>query len=278
MAAPCTCTVFQPRRADHAVPALRLQGQCPQHTPGAHVRTQAEAPDICPGLAGSAAPAHPMCPCQDPAEAPDIRPVRAAPVDTPEALAARLFRSDNRAVVPGTLHRITALRDRDCSVVGLTYRMGRAVAGAPHRLPASPPLIEPIMPSHHKVAVTCTQALNQYLIGLHTQHKAPCHDSLCRLCYLCLWLSLCLAEDDRGTASVRHRGGRAAAGRVGCVVGRRGPRQLIRRVCQLISAAAGPAWRRCAPRVKTCRLCLGWIQKMLGQPVVALCCACHAAQ
>ncbi|KAK9834996.1 hypothetical protein WJX81_003102 [Elliptochloris bilobata] len=46
-----------------------------------------------------------------------------------EALAARVFRADNRAGVAGTLHRISAIRDRDRSIVGLTYRCGRSVPG-----------------------------------------------------------------------------------------------------------------------------------------------------
>jgi hypothetical protein len=41
------------------------------------------------------------------------------------------FGSDNRAGVPGTLHRISALRERDSGeVLGLTYRVGRAVLGS----------------------------------------------------------------------------------------------------------------------------------------------------
>jgi len=39
------------------------------------------------------------------------------------------FGSDNRAGIPGTLHRISALRSRKGSVVGLTCRVGRAVSG-----------------------------------------------------------------------------------------------------------------------------------------------------
>jgi hypothetical protein len=40
------------------------------------------------------------------------------------------FGSDNRAGVPGTLHRISTMRDRDTgAVLGLTYRVGRAVLG-----------------------------------------------------------------------------------------------------------------------------------------------------
>lgn len=41
------------------------------------------------------------------------------------------FGSDNRAGIGGTLHRISAMRDRDSGLVlGLTYRVGRAVTGA----------------------------------------------------------------------------------------------------------------------------------------------------
>ena len=47
-----------------------------------------------------------------------------------EALAEMLFRADNRAGVPGTLHRISAIRGRDRSVIGLTYRVGRSMPGA----------------------------------------------------------------------------------------------------------------------------------------------------
>lgn len=39
------------------------------------------------------------------------------------------FGSDNRAGIPGTLHRISALRSRSGAVVGLTCRVGRAVSG-----------------------------------------------------------------------------------------------------------------------------------------------------
>lgn len=39
------------------------------------------------------------------------------------------FGSDNRAGIPGTLHRISALRSRSGGVVGLTCRVGRAVSG-----------------------------------------------------------------------------------------------------------------------------------------------------
>ena len=39
------------------------------------------------------------------------------------------FGGDNRAGVEGTLHRISAIRNRKGSVVGLTCRVGRAVTG-----------------------------------------------------------------------------------------------------------------------------------------------------
>ncbi len=42
---------------------------------------------------------------------------------------ADLFYSDNRAGIPGTLHRISAMRDRGGGVQGLTYRVGRHVPG-----------------------------------------------------------------------------------------------------------------------------------------------------
>ncbi len=39
------------------------------------------------------------------------------------------FGGDNRAGVEGTLHRISAIRNRKGSIVGLTCRVGRAVTG-----------------------------------------------------------------------------------------------------------------------------------------------------
>ncbi|KAF6265309.1 hypothetical protein COO60DRAFT_1697878 [Scenedesmus sp. NREL 46B-D3] len=45
------------------------------------------------------------------------------------AAAVAPFGSDNRAGIAGTLHRISALRSRKGSVVGLTCRVGRAVSG-----------------------------------------------------------------------------------------------------------------------------------------------------
>lgn len=43
--------------------------------------------------------------------------------------AVGAFGGDNRAGVQGTLHRISALRNRKGTVVGLTCRVGRAVTG-----------------------------------------------------------------------------------------------------------------------------------------------------
>ncbi len=39
------------------------------------------------------------------------------------------FGSDNRAGIQGTLHRISAMRNRKGTIVGLTCRVGRAVTG-----------------------------------------------------------------------------------------------------------------------------------------------------
>lgn len=44
-------------------------------------------------------------------------------------MAVGHFGTDNRAGIPGTLHRISAMRNRKGSVVGLTCRVGRAVTG-----------------------------------------------------------------------------------------------------------------------------------------------------
>ena len=43
--------------------------------------------------------------------------------------AVGAFGGDNRAGVQGTLHRISAIRNRKGAVVGLTCRVGRAVTG-----------------------------------------------------------------------------------------------------------------------------------------------------
>lgn len=39
------------------------------------------------------------------------------------------FGDDNRAGIEGTLHRISAIRSRNGTVVGMTCRVGRAVRG-----------------------------------------------------------------------------------------------------------------------------------------------------
>lgn len=39
------------------------------------------------------------------------------------------FRSDNRMGLEGSLHRISAMKDRHGAVNGLTYRIGRHVQG-----------------------------------------------------------------------------------------------------------------------------------------------------
>jgi stage III sporulation protein SpoIIIAA len=40
-----------------------------------------------------------------------------------------LFYADNRTGIPGTLHRVSAMRGRDSRILGLTYRIGRHVPG-----------------------------------------------------------------------------------------------------------------------------------------------------
>ena len=59
--------------------------------------------------------------------------LRAAEVTFDELLATEAalaaFGGDNRAGIPGTLHRISAIRNRMGRIVGLTCRVGRAVTG-----------------------------------------------------------------------------------------------------------------------------------------------------
>ncbi|GAB4817299.1 hypothetical protein N2152v2_004345 [Parachlorella kessleri] len=43
--------------------------------------------------------------------------------------ATELFYGDNRTGIPGSLHRISAMRGREKEVLGLTYRIGRHVSG-----------------------------------------------------------------------------------------------------------------------------------------------------
>ncbi|KAL6785149.1 hypothetical protein ACKKBG_A02640 [Auxenochlorella protothecoides x Auxenochlorella symbiontica] len=56
------------------------------------------------------------------------RPVDRADLDRAMAAVGE-FGGDNRAGITGTLHRISAIRNRKGSVVGLTCRVGRAVTG-----------------------------------------------------------------------------------------------------------------------------------------------------
>ncbi|KAG1658883.1 hypothetical protein FOA52_000671 [Chlamydomonas sp. UWO 241] len=59
--------------------------------------------------------------------------LREAPVMADDLIAAEaavgLFGHDNRAGITGTLHRISAIRNRRGAVIGLTCRVGRAVSG-----------------------------------------------------------------------------------------------------------------------------------------------------
>ncbi len=50
-------------------------------------------------------------------------------VSLASAAVKTLFGSDNRTGVSGTLHRISAMRDKQGAVIGLTYRIGRHVPG-----------------------------------------------------------------------------------------------------------------------------------------------------
>jgi stage III sporulation protein SpoIIIAA len=56
------------------------------------------------------------------------QPVRREQLDHVVAAVGE-FSSDNRAGIEGTLHRISAMRNRQGHIVGLTLRVGRAVAG-----------------------------------------------------------------------------------------------------------------------------------------------------
>merc|ERR1711920_399896 len=60
-------------------------------------------------------------------------PLRDAPVTMEELKSAEKavgeFGGDNRAGIPFTIHRISALRNRKGVVIGLTCRVGRAVSG-----------------------------------------------------------------------------------------------------------------------------------------------------
>ena len=58
------------------------------------------------------------------------------------------FHEDNRMGLEGTLHRISAIRNRDAkrSIIGLTYRIGRHVPGQP---------VEYIVPDVDPAALQC---------------------------------------------------------------------------------------------------------------------------
>eukprot|EP01098_Paradermamoeba_levis_P006659 TRINITY_DN2765_c0_g1_i1.p1 TRINITY_DN2765_c0_g1~~TRINITY_DN2765_c0_g1_i1.p1 ORF type:complete len:413 (+),score=119.75 TRINITY_DN2765_c0_g1_i1:157-1395(+) len=68
----------------------------------------------------------------------DLLSLSVSPSDIEEAMdyllkgrrAESVFSTDNRAGLPGLLHRISATRDRMNSVVALTYRVGRFISGA----------------------------------------------------------------------------------------------------------------------------------------------------
>ncbi|TPX34359.1 hypothetical protein SmJEL517_g03023 [Synchytrium microbalum] len=68
----------------------------------------------------------------------DLESITISPEDVREAVhylcgglsQDKVFTSDNRAGLPGTLHRISATRDRFGDIVALTYRVGRHVPGA----------------------------------------------------------------------------------------------------------------------------------------------------
>lgn len=72
------------------------------------------------------------------------------------------FGGDNRAGVQGTLHRISAIRNRRGSIVGLTCRVGRAVTGHID-------MIRDILDGQWAAAI-CTQL---YALGCTQLHSAP---------------------------------------------------------------------------------------------------------
>ena len=71
--------------------------------------------------------------CKDSCSIWEIRTVVLAQITWEDLAAAEqavgTFGGDNRAGVQGTLHRISAIRNRKGTVVGLTCRVGRAVTG-----------------------------------------------------------------------------------------------------------------------------------------------------
>ena len=70
------------------------------------------------------------------------------------------FHADNRMGLTGTLHRISAIRDRDGSVIGLTYRIGRHVAGMPAPLQLYPTMLSKFMSTHSVGSMEQVHSLN----------------------------------------------------------------------------------------------------------------------
>ncbi len=68
---------------------------------------------------------------QPPTHAHETAVCQPGPLTDLEAAVAAVgdFGADNRAGVPGTLHRISAIRNRRGAIIGLTCRVGRAVSG-----------------------------------------------------------------------------------------------------------------------------------------------------
>jgi hypothetical protein len=101
------------------------------------------------------------------------------------------FGSDNRAGIPGTLHRISALRSRSGGVVGLTCRVGRAVSGHAH-------MVRDILEGewvwwrdidHHASHITMQGRLC-FLTCFTTIHGANISHKYCVAAPLACWLPL----------------------------------------------------------------------------------------
>ena len=65
------------------------------------------------------------------------------------------FGSDNRAGVQGTLHRISAMRSRKGTIVGLTCRVGRAVTG---HVDMIRDILDGVLPCMHCAGTTAHRA------------------------------------------------------------------------------------------------------------------------
>jgi stage III sporulation protein SpoIIIAA len=69
------------------------------------------------------------------------------------------FNDANRAGIPGTLHRISAIRNREDSIVGMTYRVGR-------HIPATANLVADILETIYEGFITeGVQPLSLLLLG-----------------------------------------------------------------------------------------------------------------